>query len=104
MKSRPRTERPPRPPASPVDAERVLGVEGATVVDILDRLLSKGVVATGDITLGVAGVDLVYLRLSALLSAVDKVLSRQSPPSRVGRRRRAGVKRRPADERRRGRL
>jgi hypothetical protein len=84
-----------------MDADRVLGVEGATVVDILDRLLSKGVVASGDITLGVAGVDLVYLRLSALLSAVDKVLSRQSPPPLVGRRRPARAGRRPAHERRR---
>jgi hypothetical protein len=85
-----------------VDVDRVLGVEGATVVDILDRLLSKGVMATGDITLGVAGVDLVYVRLSAILSAVDKVLSRlRTLPS--GRRRRptSDVRRR-SHERRRG--
>jgi hypothetical protein len=30
--------------------------------------------ATGDVTLGVAGIDLIYLRLSALLCAADRVL------------------------------
>ena len=49
--------------------------EDATLLDMLDRLLNKGVVVGGDVVLGVAGVDLVYLRLSALLSAVDRVFS-----------------------------
>jgi hypothetical protein len=35
---------------------------------------TKGVVATGDVSLGVAGVDLIYLRLSALLCAADRVM------------------------------
>jgi hypothetical protein len=75
MTPRSRPERPPRRRAELVtDADRVLGIDGATVVDILDRLLTKGVIATGDLTLGVAGVDLVYVRLSALVSAVDRVL------------------------------
>ena len=46
----------------------------ATLLDMLDRLLNKGVVLGGDVVLGVAGVDLVYLRLSALLSAIDRVM------------------------------
>jgi hypothetical protein len=78
IKPRSRPNRPTRRhAAAPSDAERLLGVEGATVVDILDRLLTKGVMATGDLTLGVAGVDLVYIRLSALLSAVDRILKPQ---------------------------
>lgn len=97
MKARPRPERPPRPRSSPPsDADRLLGVEGATLVDILDRLLSKGVMATGDITLGVAGIDLVCLRLSALLSAVDRVLKPHGGLT-PGARRRSTVDRRPAD-------
>ena len=48
--------------------------EDATLLDMLDRLLNKGVVLGGDVVLGVAGVDLVYLRLSALLSAIDRVM------------------------------
>lgn len=52
--------------------------EAASLLEILDSLLNKGVVATGDVILGVAGVDLIYLRLSTLLSAVDRVTR---PPS-----------------------
>jgi len=62
--------------AQPV-AEVVLDVPESTVLDLLDRLLNKGVVATGDVTLGVAGIDLIYLRLSSLLCAADRVLPRR---------------------------
>jgi hypothetical protein len=57
-----------------------------SLLDLLDRVLNTGVMATGDLTLGVAGVDLIYLRLSALLCAVDRVLP--SNPNRKTRRRR----------------
>ena len=51
---------------------------------LVDRLLTKGVMASGDLTLGVAGIDLIYLRLSALLCAADRVLPLDStqPPRR----------------------
>jgi Gas vesicle protein len=45
-----------------------------TLLDLLDKLLNKGVVLNGDVVLGVAGVDLVYLRLSSLLTAIDRVM------------------------------
>ena len=41
------------------------------LVDLLDRLLAGGVVITGDITLAVADVDLVYVGLRALISSVS---------------------------------
>ena len=40
------------------------------LIDLVDRLLDKGVVLTGDITLSVANVDLVYVGLRALVSSV----------------------------------
>jgi len=46
----------------------------ASLLDAIDHLLNKGVVVTGDVMLGLAQVDLVYLRLSALLCAADLVL------------------------------
>lgn len=46
------------------------------LLDIIDRVLNKGVVLTGDVVLGVADVDLIYLRLSALFCAADRVLAR----------------------------
>ena len=54
-----------------------------SLLDMLDKLLNKGVVLNGDVVLGVAGVDLVYLRLSSLLCAVDRIM-----PDRGGRKRR----------------
>jgi len=55
----------------------------STVLDVVDELLNRGVVADGDLTLGVAGVDLIYLRLSALLCAADRVLPRDERPAKV---------------------
>ena len=42
-------------------------------VDVVDRVLNKGAVLNGDLILGVANVDLIYAKLSILLSALDKV-------------------------------
>ena len=41
--------------------DRVLDAPESTLLDVIDHLLNKGVMATGDLTLGVAGVDLIYL-------------------------------------------
>ena len=46
----------------------------ASVLELVDHLLTKGVVVSGDVMLGLAGIDLVYLQLSALLCAADRVL------------------------------
>ena len=43
----------------------------ATLLDLVDRLLDKGVVLTGDVTLSVADVDLVYVGLRVLISSVE---------------------------------
>ena len=45
----------------------------ATLLDLVDNILTKGVVIDAEVVLGLAGVDLVYVRLSALISAVDKL-------------------------------
>ena len=73
-----------RRPASAV-ARRVLGTDDATLLDVVDNALTKGVVLSGDLTLALAHVDLVYARFSLLLCAADRVL----PSTRAaGRRRR----------------
>jgi gas vesicle structural protein len=51
-------------------AERPLLQEQVTLLELVDRVLSKGVVLNGDITLAVADVDLVYVGLRVLLSSV----------------------------------
>ena len=72
-------------------AETVLETPESTLLDLIDQLLNKGVMATGDVTLGVAGIDLIYLRLSSLLCAADRVLPRDSrAPRRKARHRQPG--------------
>jgi hypothetical protein len=68
-----------RKPVTDAVADQVLDAPDSTLLDVLDNLLNKGVMANGDVTLGVAGIDLIYLRLSALLCASDRV----APPSRT---------------------
>jgi hypothetical protein len=41
-----------------------------TLIELVDRVLNKGVVLSGDITLSVADVDLVYVGLRVLLASV----------------------------------
>ena len=59
----------------------------ASLLDIVDHVLTKGIVLTGDLVLGVADVDLVYLRLSAVLCAADRILAapERSAKRRAGR-------------------
>ena len=45
-------------------------VQHASLVDLLDRLLGAGVVLAGDITLSLAGIDLVTIKLRALIATV----------------------------------
>lgn len=70
--------------------DRVMDDHESTLLDVLDHVLNKGVMATGDLTLGVAGIDLIYVRLSALLCAADRVL----PPADRSARPHAGRKHR----------
>lgn len=50
--------------------EEAVAVERASLVDLLDRLLGAGVVLTGDVTISLAGVDLVTIKLRALIATV----------------------------------
>jgi hypothetical protein len=42
-----------------------------TLLELIDRLVGKGVVLHGDITLAVADIDLIYVGLRALISSVS---------------------------------
>ena len=82
----------PAPRALPI-ADEILDQPEESILDLLDHLLNKGVMLDGDITLGVAGVDLVYLRLSSIFCAADRVLPpvprrqrRRAPPPPIRRR------------------
>jgi Gas vesicle protein len=40
------------------------------LVDLLDRVLARGVVLTGDLTLAIADIDLVHISLRALITSI----------------------------------
>jgi len=50
--------------------ERTELQQQVTLLELVDRVLNKGVVLSGDIMLSVAGVDLVYVGLRVLLASV----------------------------------
>jgi hypothetical protein len=52
---------------------RLIDPDESTVLDVVDNLLNKGVVLQADLILALANVDLVYVRLSALLCAADRI-------------------------------
>ncbi|MFY9259554.1 MAG: gas vesicle protein [Gallionella sp.] len=45
--------------------------EGVSLCELLDRVLNTGVVATGEIIISVAGIDLIYVNLQLLLTSVE---------------------------------
>jgi hypothetical protein len=48
-----------------------------SLLDLVDSLLDKGVVLDGELVLGIADIDLVYVRLGVLLAAADRVFPRE---------------------------
>jgi hypothetical protein len=53
--------------------ERVPTVAGTTnLVDILDRVLDKGLVIAGDVRISLANVELLTIRIRLLVCSVDK--------------------------------
>jgi len=62
-----------RPPSGRKVA-RIIDPDESSLLDVIDNLLNKGVVLNADLILALANVDLVYIRLSALLCAADRVM------------------------------
>jgi hypothetical protein len=58
----------------PAQAVEILDGGGSSLLEAVDSLLNRGVVVEGDLVLGLADVDLVYLRLTTLLAAADRIL------------------------------
>jgi hypothetical protein len=53
--------------------ERVPTVAGTTnLIDILDRVLDKGLVVAGDVRISLANVELLTIRIRLLVCSVDK--------------------------------
>jgi hypothetical protein len=55
------------------EAQQIIDQADASLLDIVDHVLNQGVVITGDIVLGVADIDLIYVGLSVVLCSADRV-------------------------------
>ncbi|MFC5826662.1 gas vesicle protein [Nonomuraea insulae] len=55
------------------EAYERLPPERVALVDLLDRLLSGGVVVTGDLVLSIADIDLVHISLRTLIVSADEL-------------------------------
>jgi hypothetical protein len=65
---------PPRTQAGSRVVARIVDQSDSSLLDVIDNLLNKGVVLNAELVLALADVDLVYIRLSALLCAADRIL------------------------------
>ena len=56
--------------SAPTEASVSAPLQRMALVDLLDRLLGAGVVISGDLVISLSGVELVQIRLHALIASV----------------------------------
>lgn len=61
----------------PSESLEILDSREVPLLDTVDNLLNRGVVLTGEVVIGLAGIDLIYLQLSAVLCAADRILPKE---------------------------
>ncbi|MBU0493730.1 MAG: gas vesicle protein [Chloroflexi bacterium] len=49
-------------------------IQGSSLADILERVLDKGIVIAGDITISLVNVELLSIKLRLLIASVDKAM------------------------------
>ena len=60
-------------------ASQYTGIEAhpVSLLDVVDRVLNKGAVITGDLVISVANVDLIRVSLKLLIASVEATLQRE---------------------------
>lgn len=58
---------------------RIRPEDEASLAELVNRVLDKGAVISGEVTISVAGVDLVYVGLHLLVSSVESMRGRTLP-------------------------
>lgn len=56
--------------------ESLMGGDDLSLAELVNRVLDRGAVVSGDVVISVAGVDLVYVGLRVLLSSVESMRGR----------------------------
>jgi len=54
-----------------MDDQELDQVEHVTLCEALDRVLNKGAVIVGEVTISVANVDLIYLGIQVVLCSIE---------------------------------
>lgn len=49
-----------------------LDTKEVTLLEVLDQLLNRGVVLSGDLTISVADIDLIFIGLKLMLTSVER--------------------------------
>ncbi len=66
----------------PIEAERTLSThEHVSLCEALDRVLNKGAVVVGELTISVADIDLIYLGLQVVLTSIETARRYAQAPS-----------------------
>jgi hypothetical protein len=55
-----------------LERRRSFGPESVSIIDVLDRVLDKGLVVAGDISISLANVELLTIRIRLLVCSIDK--------------------------------
>ena len=81
----------------PIEPNKIVSITSAgieereiSLLDIVDHLLNTGVVIQGSLVVSLAGVDLLYVGLSAVVTSVETALKQAESPPAPPRRRTAG--------------
>ncbi len=56
------------------DQRMVHSTEGSSLADILERVLDKGIIIAGDISISLVGVELLNIKVRLLIASVDKAI------------------------------
>ncbi|HEY9700065.1 MAG TPA: gas vesicle protein [Trichocoleus sp.] len=59
-------------PVTPASRSIQTATQGSTLADVLERVLDKGIVIAGDISVSVGSTELLSIRIRLLISSVDK--------------------------------
>ncbi len=62
------------------DSESLPSREHASLCEALDRVLNKGAVVVGELTISVADIDLIYLGLQVVLTSIETARNLSASP------------------------
>ena len=57
------------------------GDDQFSLVDILDHVLTQGIIIRGNLVISLAGVDLVYAGLDVILTSIETAMRHMNPPA-----------------------